>query len=213
MSINPNGVASPSDEMGFFINHYLDEVSKKYNKTSCCICNEETDFHPFLCEHGVHKECMIKWLVNNPFRTACFECKALIRISCYNKLKPKTVSPANLTHEEKDMMSTLKYYECPECKIWIEKTGGCNKLQCLRCSKNFTVETKDEIFDYRNELNIQFPIETDRFGINNQLHATASNVKISRCQQLILKIKDISSRIPFWNILFLIISLSILVKS
>jgi hypothetical protein len=123
--------------------YYLEKLSEAQANQSepkeCSVCNEDCKEYVFLCDHANHKDCVKRWLTENPTRKSCFTCRAPMKTSVYEKIKPDyQLKTAVIDNEAKVAFRRLGYFECPNCNIWIERTGGCNRIQCTQCYWNFT---------------------------------------------------------------------------
>lgn len=153
MNNNIEGVSLAWEELSFLTDKYINEVNKNAHK-DCCICTETGNEYPFLCEHAIHYECVKTWLTTNPLKRRCPVCKAPIRHMVYGKIKPKTITPVEINHDDKAMYAEMGYVECPECKVWVEKAEGCNRVSCERCGKSFNFEEQKNLMadDFEDEV-------------------------------------------------------------
>ena len=137
----PEGVSVSWEELSFFLDKYV-ATENKDKFQDCCVCNSNCNEYPYLCEHAIHFECSKEWLKLNPMKRRCLVCKAPMRHKVYMNIKPKTITPASVTEEDRQMYMQMNYVECPECKVWIEKEDGCNSLTCERCGKTFNFQNQ-----------------------------------------------------------------------
>lgn len=159
----PDGIAHDRDVSKYISDYLINNIYEKYGTRTCCACDEDAKEYPFLCGHAVHQKCLETWLKNNPFKLRCFTCKAPIRYDIYKMVKPKSVSPILLTEEEKSMLAQFNYIECPQCKIMIEKNGGCNSMHCINCGNDFKYELLNGLENYNSPLILAEYVEETKF--------------------------------------------------
>jgi hypothetical protein len=66
----------------------------------------------------------------------CMQIKLYIKKTCIGN-SPNFMGKFNCDDCKKSIVKNLIAKECPKCKVMIEKTGGCNHLNCSNCKIHF----------------------------------------------------------------------------
>jgi hypothetical protein len=112
--------------------------------------------------------------------TVCSSCheEAHAGMSCAERKLHSNPAEQERLNDQLAMRSGFK--KCPTCKVWIEKTEGCNHMSCKCgahicwvCMNTFTLAT---IYEHMNEAHGGYNVDAgNQYGARGQLHEEADD--------------------------------------
>lgn len=140
-------ISSKEDEILFLLNKLQNNP-----EVECCICTSNTTDHLFLCDHGVHVNCMVEW-VKASRKYECPTCKASMKNTAYSEVHKLVTKPPRviMSADERKMFADFKYQFCPECDFVVEYYAGCTHLKCPNCQTYFDANIR---LPLRNQMSL-----------------------------------------------------------
>ena len=124
----------------FFIKH------ENAHNMHCAICHDETRESRWWCrtpcEHYICPPCLSEWMKQPPIAAGkprrCPECSDALPARFNINTLVRGATPLDIAVDAETQRWLAGHAQrCPKCRTWIEKSGGCEEMMCMRCGHAF----------------------------------------------------------------------------
>lgn len=125
------------------------KLKKRWVQPECPLCLDKSpvmEWTDLSCGHNTCRACHVRWVSEQIVagrKPSCANCRLPFMPAVLAKYPVSVTGPAVCPGEDSDTDSqTASYFrartkKCPRCNVRIERNGGCNQMQCVRCGLSF----------------------------------------------------------------------------